>query len=128
MDALCVYFRCMDTKSGAEITSGPFQHRCAHWGFRLLRLGKKNVNVGDELNFTVSIVDGSTWEDLNSWRWSVTRTGDAVVESSTAGSSVSGGSGSGSSEFVSMDDLERLRKRKIDQNDTRPKKKCSKTK
>ena len=100
MDALCVYFSCSDSADGAdsakvEITSGPFSNRCAHWGFRLLRLPHAMVTVGDEINITVDIADEGCWEDLNSWRWHVTKTGDAVGSSNTKGDNAGGRGGSG---------------------------------
>ena len=58
------------------ITSGPFAHRAAHWGFRLLRLPRRELAAGDILDIDVRVALGSSWEDLDGWRWRVTRRGD----------------------------------------------------
>jgi protein arginine N-methyltransferase 1 len=112
LDALVVYFSCYDTTANAEITSGPFNHRCAHWGFRLLRLSEKMVHLNEELNVTVNISNSSgSWENLQSWRWSVTKTGDPEpVEDDVGGVCDAGSGGSGGGvQFISMEELNKLR-------------------
>jgi len=71
MDALCVYFQCHDDE--LCITSGPSKDRCSHWGMRMLRVPEMWCSEGDELHIKVSVVE--SWEDLDSWRWSVVRNG-----------------------------------------------------
>ena len=66
LDALCVYFKCKG-EGALSITSGPVAARAAHWGFRLLRLPKGDLAVGDVINIELDI-EGSI-RDLNCWRW-----------------------------------------------------------
>jgi protein arginine N-methyltransferase 1 len=113
LDALAVWFECeADGERGGKerITSGPFDNRCSHWGYRLLRCPKMDLQEGETLEIEL-VIDragetdderavedgekdeahdeddeeddegdgeeecgqGATWEDLNSWRWTVSR-------------------------------------------------------
>ena len=77
LDALCVYFDAFGDAPGHSaaaaptITSGPFAHRAAHWGFRLLRVPTATFAEGDVIDVEMHVL-GSSWEDLNGWRWRVT--------------------------------------------------------
>ena len=101
------------------ITSGPFAHRAAHWGFRLLRLPRRELAVGDILDIDVRVALGSSWEDLDGWRWRVTRRGDPPDDDDgydDDGEDEEHGEGEDEDEdeeieveFMSLSDLARLR-------------------
>jgi protein arginine N-methyltransferase 1 len=67
LDGYAVYFRAR-VDNDLVLTSDPLDPRRApHWGFRILRTGRDDFAVGDEIDVRLTV---GRWPDLDSWRWS----------------------------------------------------------
>lgn len=66
LDGLVVYMKAK-VDEDLVLSSSPLDSkRAPHWGFRILRLEQSEVEVGDELEVTLSAKD---WSNPESWKW-----------------------------------------------------------
>lgn len=67
LDGLVVYMRAK-VDDDLVLNSSPLDpKRAPHWGYRILRLDQKEVEIGDVLEVTLSVED---WANPESWQWS----------------------------------------------------------
>ena len=67
LDGLVVYMKAK-VDDDLVLNSSPLDpKRAPHWGYRILRLDQKEVEIGDVLEVTLSVED---WANPESWQWS----------------------------------------------------------
>ncbi|MFT7172222.1 MAG: protein arginine N-methyltransferase 1 [Paracoccaceae bacterium] len=67
LDGLVVYMKAR-VDDDLVLSSSPLDPgRAPHWGFRILRLDQSHVEIGDELEVTLTVKD---WSDPETWEWS----------------------------------------------------------
>ncbi len=66
LDGLVVYMKAK-VDNDLVLSSNPLDpKRAPHWGFRILRLDQSDVEVGDELEVTLTVKD---WSNPETWDW-----------------------------------------------------------
>ena len=66
LDGLVVYMKAK-VDDDLILSSSPLDPgRAPHWGFRILRLDQRQVEVGDDLEVTLTVKD---WSDPETWDW-----------------------------------------------------------
>jgi protein arginine N-methyltransferase 1 len=66
LDGLVVYMKAK-VDDDLTLSSSPLDPgRAPHWGFRVLRLDQRQVEVGDDLEVTLTVKD---WSDPETWNW-----------------------------------------------------------
>jgi protein arginine N-methyltransferase 1 len=66
MDGYAVYFRARVDDDLSLCTSPLDPHRAPHWGFRILRSGRDDFAVGDEIEVRLKV---GSWTDRDTWHW-----------------------------------------------------------
>jgi len=67
LDGLVIYMKAK-VDDDLVLSSSPVDPgRAPHWGYRILRLDQSHVEVGDELEVTLTVDD---WADPETWDWS----------------------------------------------------------
>lgn len=73
LDGFAVFFRAR-VDDDLALSSGPLDRvRAPHWGFRILRTDRDQLELGDILDFTLRV---ERWTDPESWRWSYVKRSD----------------------------------------------------
>jgi len=67
LDGFAIYFRARVDLDLALTTDPTSPGRAPHWGFRVLRTDRDDVDEGDRIEVTLKV---KRWTDLDSWRWS----------------------------------------------------------
>ena len=66
LDGLVVFMKAK-VDDDLVLSSSPLDpERAPHWGFRILRLDQSDLEIGDELEVTLTVKD---WADPETWRW-----------------------------------------------------------
>jgi protein arginine N-methyltransferase 1 len=66
LDGLVVFMKAK-VDDDLVLSSSPLDPgRAPHWGFRILRLDQSHVEIGDELEVTLTVTD---WSDPETWQW-----------------------------------------------------------